>query len=437
MKKMMIVASMAIGLILVGCNNSESNVDIETVENEIIVENENNEERNINIVVATDLHFISPQLTDYGASFMATIENGDGKVMRYTDELTDAFFGEVIEMQPDALILSGDTTFNGAKQSHIDLASKIKKVEESGVPVLVMSGNHDLGLYRSARFIGDTFEDVPSIRADEFYQIYDVSTYEDAVRKDSGSYSYVYEVEPSLWVLMVDVNGVDKANSISKKTYEWIEEALAYAYDNNIDVLAVSHQNVLVHNDMITSGFVISNVEELNELYKKYNVIANLSGHIHMQNIKTDNDVTEIVSSALSIQPNQYGVINIVGDEFEYNVKKTDVEAWAVANNSTDENLLNFSEYAKNFFVGAENNRTIEMLDASGASESEKNEMIEFFNSTNIDYFAGVLDSSLVNSDGMKLWEKYGEGTFVYPYMESMFRDNEGSDINIKLKIGE
>ena len=42
-----------------------------------------------------------------------------------------------------ALILSGDLSFNGEKTSHEELAGKLFKLQEQGIPVLVLPGNHD------------------------------------------------------------------------------------------------------------------------------------------------------------------------------------------------------------------------------------------------------------------------------------------------------
>ena len=45
-------------------------------------------------------------------------------------EITDAFIEEVINRQPDRLILSGDLTFNGEEKSHEELAMKFLKSRE-------------------------------------------------------------------------------------------------------------------------------------------------------------------------------------------------------------------------------------------------------------------------------------------------------------------
>ena len=72
------------------------------------------------------------------------MEADDGKLTGYTPQLLEAFIDEVIELHPDALVLGGDVTFNGEKQSHIDLSERLRRVQDAGVQVLMMPGNHDL-----------------------------------------------------------------------------------------------------------------------------------------------------------------------------------------------------------------------------------------------------------------------------------------------------
>ena len=40
------------------------------------------------VVVATDLHYLAPSLTDHGAIFWRVMEAGDGKVTEFCDEIT-------------------------------------------------------------------------------------------------------------------------------------------------------------------------------------------------------------------------------------------------------------------------------------------------------------------------------------------------------------
>ena len=45
---------------------------------------------------------------------------------------------QVIAEKPSALVLSGDITMNGEKINHEELARKLGKVQEAGIPVLVI-----------------------------------------------------------------------------------------------------------------------------------------------------------------------------------------------------------------------------------------------------------------------------------------------------------
>lgn len=59
-----------------------------------------------------------------GPRFQEMVEYGDGKVVTYIDQITDAFLDEVVKLRPDALVLSGDLTLNGEKASHKDPGGK-------------------------------------------------------------------------------------------------------------------------------------------------------------------------------------------------------------------------------------------------------------------------------------------------------------------------
>ncbi len=73
------------------------------------------------------------------------------------------------EIKPDVLILSGNLSFNGAKASHEGLAAKLKAIEDSGVSVLVMPGNHDLYSRIAACFEGDDYTLVDNVSAGTFF----------------------------------------------------------------------------------------------------------------------------------------------------------------------------------------------------------------------------------------------------------------------------
>ena len=350
----------------------------------------------ITLVVATDLHYLASELTDHGAYFEAMIGSSDGKVMEYIDELTDAFLSEVIARKPDALILSGDLSFNGARVSHEALAGKLRAVSDAGIPVLVIPGNHDLDSDAAAGFRGDGFTRVESVTPEEFAAIYYEDGLSKAVARDGASLSYVAEICPALRVLMLDVNTADSPNRVGEETLSWIEDQLRDASAAGAKVIGVSHQNLYRHNPVIYQGYVIENADALLSLYEEYGVLLNLSGHLHCQHIVKE-ELSEIATSSLAVNPCQYGVITLADGTLAYETIPVDVAAWAAARGSTNPDLLDFPAYAEDFFLRS--GRTPVRGDDPDAEALSR-----FFGEVNRLYFAGRLDLLDKDDPGFDRW---------------------------------
>ncbi len=369
------------------------------------------------IIVATDLHFIAPELTDGGAYFTRMIENADGKVTAYTAPLTDAFISEVIAQRPECLILCGDLTFNGARLSHVRLAKKLNAVYEAGIPVYVIPGNHDVNSGAAASFSGDGYARVPSVTPEEFARIYEDFGYGSAIARDAQTLSYVAEPIPGVRVVMLDVNST--GNLVPDETFDWLEKQLQSAKKAGAKVIAVSHQNLYAHSDLLSRGFVIGNAERLQNMYANYGVRVNLSGHMHIQHIIAGSAaVPEIAGSSLCVSPCQYGVIELDGSQAHYRTREADVPAWAKAAGQTDANLLDFDGCKRRFFTGRSREKTMQAL-----VENEKAaDMADFFVELNAAYFAGRLDAFEPDPDIAALWLQQPE-SFSTLYIASMLRE--------------
>ena len=79
------------------------------------------------LVIATDLHYLAPELHDHGERFQRLIEESDGKLTAESESIVDQFIQEMLMKKPQAVILSGDLTFNGEKLSHQKLAQKLQR----------------------------------------------------------------------------------------------------------------------------------------------------------------------------------------------------------------------------------------------------------------------------------------------------------------------
>ena len=230
----------------------------------------------VTLIIAPDLHHLAPELTDQGTCFQRVIRNADGKMTAYSKELLEAFTQQVIREVPDALILPGDLTFNGEALSHQAVAAALRQVEDAGIPVFVLPGNHDLENPMAAEFAGDGYRPAESVTAKQFSEIYGAFGYDEAISRDGGSLSYVAELAPNLRVLLVDANTAEAPGTVTARILAWVEEQLCDAADAGAWVVAVSHQNLLRHNRCFTEGYVLGNSSQLRLLYERYGVICNL-----------------------------------------------------------------------------------------------------------------------------------------------------------------
>ena len=390
------------------------------------------QENPVNIAVATDLHYLSSSLTDGGAFFTDLVENADGKNMFYIEEITESFVATMIQEKPEILILSGDLTFNGERQSHLDLEQKLEKIKENGTQILVMPGNHDIDRSSAAGFFGDGYQLVDTVSKEAFAKIYQDYGLQESIEKDDTSLSYLYRARKDFWILMLDSNS-QGTNEISDQTFSWIEEILKDAREQDIQVLAVSHQNLLAHNPYFTEGFLIDQAQELEALYQQYAVVANLSGHIHIQHIQ-DKDLPEILTSALPVSPHHYGMIQFDGKTLDYQTKILDVASWARGQGLTDQKLLNFSQSSQAFMEEVAARKLEPDLLDSSLTDLERELLLRTFAQVNADYFAGRSIDPADHQQGLSLLQDH-DLPFYPSYIDSILKSAEKGHESLQLEI--
>ena len=352
----------------------------------------------VTILVATDPHFLAPGLTDGEEAFLNVVTHADGKYMQRIGEITDALFDRAAAERPAALILSGDLTFNGERESHEAFAAKCAALEAKGVPVLVLPGNHDLNRPDAARFEGDQITPAENITAADFRRIYAAFGYDEALSEDAHSLSYVCHLCPGLRLLFVDCNAGAGNDTIPDETFAWIEAELQSAAEAGERVIAVSHQTVLQHNARFVDGFAITNQERLLRLYREYHVALNLSGHMHIQHIRQESGLTELVTGALSVQPCSYGVLTLTERGGDY------VSRSAVSAELQSEATAFFRDNA--FHQGM----------AAGDAD-----MAKYLADLNTAYFSGRMDLAERNDDLLRRWRE--TDAFTVSYIESLLAD--------------
>ena len=390
--------------------------------------------REIKIIIASDIHFLASDLLEPRSSFHQEIKRGDGKMPHYSTQILAAFLDEVIRVKPAALILSGDITFNGEKRSHVELAQYLKKVREEGIPVLVIPGNHDINIPNTYLFSNNGRKPVPNISERDFWELYSPLGAIDAVSFDKSSLSYVYQLSEDLQIMMIDTSQYEKGmvktgGRINEKTLAWMEKNLSKAKKSGISVITVTHHSLLPHSSLFTSDFTLENYPQVLNILEKYGVLVNLSGHIHIQHIVRANEIDgiyDIATSSLTVYPNHYGILDINTDKsILYTANTVNVSKYAENTGIDDENLLNFDKYSFEFMSQTTFYKIRERLAQFNISVEEKTAMIDFVQMLNVHYFAGIPLEITVEDKIYKLWSEYFPSGFHTRYLNSILKEND------------
>lgn len=391
------------------------------------------------IIFASDVHYMSPGLTDYGASFNEFIDNGDGKVVMYMTQIWKAFAEEVIAARPDALILSGDLTVNGERANHEELAACLGEIEAAGIPVLVIPGNHDINNPNAASYFGDVKSAADTVNPREFWEIYRAFGYDEAAGYAPDSMSYLYILNDTTWLIMLDTciyepeNEVD--GEIREGTLEWMEQCLRSAYSQGITVIPVGHHNLQELSRVYVKECVLRNHHEVMEVLEKYLTPAYFSGHLHAQRVVKHTNgpgapediygIWEIVSNSLIISPCQYGTLNLHADgSMSYHTKNVDVSSWAAKHGETNPDLLDFPSFSDTYIRTVIKNQTIKTMEE--VPEHLREIMADFYVELYQGYYAGrqVNYSEKKKETGYQLWIRFMNPSVQLRQVEGMMKDS-------------
>ncbi len=201
----------------------------------------------------------------------------------------ESLIWQIREKRLQLLIISGDLTFNGERQSAIYLSAYLKRIEELGTQVYAIPGNHDISNGWSASYLGNQTKPVTQLLPDDFEETFNHMGYSEACFKDNFSLSYAVRPFKDVLLVMIDTNQYAEKESyrepeiegrVGTKTYEWLQGVLAYGEQNQLLTIPVFHHNTLKHHPVYFQGFVLNQEEKMQQVLTRYHVKLTLSNSI-------------------------------------------------------------------------------------------------------------------------------------------------------------
>lgn len=253
----------------------------------------------LKIGVIGDPHYLSEQLMDDGKAVEDYVRIS-GKNIRDVPPVLQQVLDDYLNSDIDVLLIPGDITKDGEKQSHLDFRKKLQPLIDKGVKIYVIPGNHDINIPRPVRFEADKTYPTDNISPEDFSRIYADCGYADAIKRDTASLSYVAKLNDKTWLLAIDVCKYQeyKDQTISSgrllpETEKWAAEILAEAQKKNIRVIGMMHHGLVEHIMMqsyLFKDYLVDDWNRLAPMFADLGMKAVFTGHFH------SNDITEYKS---------------------------------------------------------------------------------------------------------------------------------------------
>ncbi len=271
--------------------------------------------------VVTDTHFYEPSLGASGKAYENYMKT-EQILLAESSDMVKAVFNEIIaDKETDYVILPGDLSKNGEKESHKSFVKELYRLKEAGKKVYVITAGHDYNEY-SRGFQNDEQIDVEGTTFDELYDFYYDFGYSEALSVDRQTLSYIAEIAPKVRLLAINCDSTDEAKGvIDGRMKSWIKTQLDDARKNGCFVFAISHYPVIPSVPVfeLFGDAQVKNWRDIASFLADNGVELILTGHMHIQSVneyysKTGNRLIDICTSATVGSPMKYRKIAIDSD---------------------------------------------------------------------------------------------------------------------------
>lgn len=249
--------------------------------------------KELKFFLITDTHYFKNSIGAYGPEYeeymttqqkcYAETEAIDREVIRYLCESKEA----------DIVLIAGDLTFNGEKESHEEFSKLLGELKASGKKIYVVTAAHDISDHPFA-YRGGERESVEGIKFDDLLGYYHEFGYDDAIAFNREHMSYVAQLGEGVRLLVL-CNDTSEGHSLeySDEFYAWVEEQCRKAKEDGQMMFAMEHYPVIAGQPILQliGDARQKGAAKLIQKLADNDVHLIFTGHMHNQSVNVE--VTE------------------------------------------------------------------------------------------------------------------------------------------------
>ncbi len=313
--------------------------------------------------VLSDTHLYDARLGTSGSAFF-NYQVQNPNLAALSEPILDATLQDIITRNVRFVIISGDMTKDGEIVDHVLMAQKLQRLEQAGIQVFVVPGNHDINNHDAASYSGDTATPIPTASPQVFRALYQRFGYGQAIDHAPDSLSYVAEPVPGLWLLALDsAKWAESAQEphplvsgrLTPQTLAWALQKLQLAHELGKEVIAFMHHGVNMHflaQPQVFGDYLVDDWPTVGATLAGAGLKAIFTGHYHALDAAWPVDASgnplpgtlcDIQSSSLVEYPCAYRIAELDTD------RQLHVESRFVKDFLTEIDGVPFQTYAEEF----------------------------------------------------------------------------------------
>lgn len=244
--------------------------------------------KELKFFLVTDTHYFKNALGAYGKAYDEFMDF-EQKCFAETQAINEAAFAYLEKCdEADIILIAGDLSFNGEKESNIAFSKLLRDFrEKTGKKVFVVTAGHD---FNDAPFAyNDTGRITPEgTKFNELYDLYKDFGYTDAIAFNKEHMSYVADLSDDVRLISI-CNDMDGRKNVEYDDdfLDWIEDQAEQAQKDGKMMIAMEHYPVLAGQPILNliPDARQKNSKKLIETLADNGVHLIFTGHMHNQSI--------------------------------------------------------------------------------------------------------------------------------------------------------
>ena len=215
--------------------------------------------------------------------------------------------------EADSVLIAGDLTFNGEKESHLEFIKLLNELKASGKNVYFVTADHDFKKDGDSCFAFDENgrSSPQSTKREELYDLYYEFGFKDALAVDKKHLSYVSQIGEGVRLLALNNDGADDGQRrFDEEQIKWIKEQAKKAREDGQIMFAMNHYPLLPGQPIfsIVPSAVQKESDVVTTMLADEGVHLVFTGHMHNQSINekiTDrgNKIYDVCTGSIIADP--------------------------------------------------------------------------------------------------------------------------------------